>query len=570
MRKIRVFVGALVVICAVTGLAVYALSGLEETSPDVGPIVARVGHETISANQFVEQYRRHLLTTGQTDTPRLRRFFLDGLINKKLFVLLARDEGLASGPEFERAKERIQRKLLIDSYTASVIYDSVSVDENDLLDMFARMNTQLKARHLYTRTSEAAQRLHERVLAGETFEALAKETFQDSTLANSGGSVGYFGFDEMDPAFEDAAFSLKPGEISAPVKTAQGYSVIQLEDRFLHPMLTETEFARRKARVRHYASYRKRIEARRVHVQQILDDLNVRVDPEVANAVWTLTLDRNLAQSENERAILGETIATYQHSGRTLAWTVATLREASIFAGEEEVQGISGPDGLTQLVEGLIVQSEMARRAEAMSLDETPEFAEVMTGALDDWIYTTYRKAFAENVHVPEDSVRAYFDRFGDEFSIPERRSVREILVETRPAAEDMLRRSRTEPFEYLAATHSTRPGAGLAGGMLGYVARSQLGVLGEPVFAAQENEVIGPFEVAGRYAVLKVGDRLESRPALFAEVRDEIQERLHSAIEQRQLRDKVSAVKNIFPVSVVDGVLYSVPLVDQAPPDPP
>ena len=566
MKRTQVFAGAFCLICLL-GFGVYAL---QDANSDVSdPFVARVGEARISADRFAREYRRHLLTTGQKDSPRLRRHFVDGLINKTLLVYRAREEGVAGSPEFEFASERIRRKLLIEAYTASVIYDEVSVGEGDLLDMFARMNTQLKARHLYARTYEAAQRLHERLQHGETFEDLARETFNDSTLANSGGSVGYFSFDEMDPAFEDAAYSLKPGEISPPVRTAQGYSVIQLEDRFTHPILTETEFAKRRDRVQQYAAYRKRIDARRNHVQEILGELGVTILGTTADRLWQRIRDDRLPRASDEAELFQDTLAVFTVAGRPVHWSVADFRDAAFFSSEERLAAVASPEALNQFVEGLIVQQEMIRRAEELSLDRDPRFIETTGEAVDDWIYEAYRKRFAGSVLISEDSVLHYYERFSGEFVVPEKRQVSEILVENRLQAEEMLRRAGFEPFERLAAVYSMRPGAGLSGGLLGYASRDQLGALADRVFSADENEVIGPFEIAGRYAVLKVGERLEARPAELDEVRGEIEDRLRVAEEYRQLRDAVLEVRDKITVQVVDSVLYSLPLTSQALLDP-
>lgn len=56
------------------------------------------------------------------------------------------------------------------------------------------------------------------MLAGESFEALAEEVFTNPYLANNGGDIGEFTVDEMDIAFENAAFALNVGDVSAPVK----------------------------------------------------------------------------------------------------------------------------------------------------------------------------------------------------------------------------------------------------------------------------------------------------------------------------------------------------------------
>ncbi|WP_432241365.1 SurA N-terminal domain-containing protein [Herbaspirillum robiniae] len=60
------------------------------------------------------------------------------------------------------------------------------------------------------------------------FAKLAKANSQDPGSAENGGDLGYFGHGAMVKPFEDAAFSLKQGEISAPVESDFGYHVIEV------------------------------------------------------------------------------------------------------------------------------------------------------------------------------------------------------------------------------------------------------------------------------------------------------------------------------------------------------
>jgi peptidyl-prolyl cis-trans isomerase C len=74
-----------------------------------------------------------------------------------------------------------------------------------------------------------AEGILKRVRAGEDFAALAKQYSKDSS-AQSGGDLNYFERGKMVPAFEQAAFSLKPGDVSEVVETPFGYHIIKVTD----------------------------------------------------------------------------------------------------------------------------------------------------------------------------------------------------------------------------------------------------------------------------------------------------------------------------------------------------
>jgi peptidyl-prolyl cis-trans isomerase D len=67
--------------------------------------------------------------------------------------------------------------------------------------------------------------------AGADFDQLALDYSHDRESAAEGGDLGFFEFDEMDSTFSSVAFSLKPGELSEPVRTRYGWQIIKTVEK---------------------------------------------------------------------------------------------------------------------------------------------------------------------------------------------------------------------------------------------------------------------------------------------------------------------------------------------------
>ena len=101
----------------------------------------------------------------------------------------------------------------------------------------------VKASHILVRVPEGAagarkedqRKKAEAILsharAREDFATLARQSSEDPGSARNGGDLGAFGRGQMVPAFEQAAFALKPGEVSGVVETPFGFHIIKVTER---------------------------------------------------------------------------------------------------------------------------------------------------------------------------------------------------------------------------------------------------------------------------------------------------------------------------------------------------
>lgn len=95
------------------------------------------------------------------------------------------------------------------------------------LVMIPRTVTKADSERVYQRALD----LRKQILAGAKFEDVAKSQSADSASAVQGGFLGRVTKGQFVKEFDDAAFTLKPGEISEPVLTQFGYHLIKVDER---------------------------------------------------------------------------------------------------------------------------------------------------------------------------------------------------------------------------------------------------------------------------------------------------------------------------------------------------
>jgi peptidyl-prolyl cis-trans isomerase D len=66
-----------------------------------------------------------------------------------------------------------------------------------------------------------------RIAKGEDFARVASEVSEDAATKGKGGDLGFVSAELVDPAFAEAAFALQAGQVSAPVRTATGWHLVQ-------------------------------------------------------------------------------------------------------------------------------------------------------------------------------------------------------------------------------------------------------------------------------------------------------------------------------------------------------
>jgi peptidyl-prolyl cis-trans isomerase C len=160
--------------------------------------------------------------------------FVDELVKKEMLFQEAKKKGFESNTDYQKKLEDFKKLTLISLLLEKEIEDKAKVNDQDVKEYYDKhkadlmSNNQVRASHILVKSEDEAKKILEQLKKGGDFAKMAKAKSVDSGSAQNGGDLGFFSKGQMVPEFDKAAFSLKEGELSGPVKTQFGYHIIKV------------------------------------------------------------------------------------------------------------------------------------------------------------------------------------------------------------------------------------------------------------------------------------------------------------------------------------------------------
>lgn len=226
-------------------LAVFLLSTTLTVShafADSDPVVATYKGGDVKVSQVMEQFKPafdaqpNMKGKQFTDLDKnLQETLVRGYINAQLLDKEVQNQKITSDKEFQEKLTNVTKQLaqqeLIEKYLKNAVTDRAIADEYTKLAKNLEGQEEVKASHILLETEEQAKEAKQKLDKGAKFADIAKKSSKDEGTKASGGSLGYFTKGQLVPEFETKAFSMKPGQVSDPVKTQFGWHIIKVENK---------------------------------------------------------------------------------------------------------------------------------------------------------------------------------------------------------------------------------------------------------------------------------------------------------------------------------------------------
>jgi parvulin-like peptidyl-prolyl isomerase len=237
----------------IVGLCVSLSYGAEED-----PVYGKAGNYVIRKSDLDRILRFYPPDQQKMfqENPNQKIGMVQRLLQVRMVSDLAKKEGLDKKPEIKEQLQYLSDTFLEQEYMIRAIGKEAVVTDEEVKRFYDANEKgflapeQVRARHILIRvpsdaSGEERKKAREkidgvggRIKKGEDFARLAAELSEDTNSQMNGGDLGYFTKGQMAKPFEEAAFSLKPGEVSGVVETQFGYHLIKVEDHQEARMVT--------------------------------------------------------------------------------------------------------------------------------------------------------------------------------------------------------------------------------------------------------------------------------------------------------------------------------------------
>lgn len=495
-----------------------------QNNKDTSQIVAIVGNHNTTFKDYLDRYEDYLIATGIKDNMQARFAILNNMINEVLLRNYDNNSEIYKNPEYIKEMGWIKKETILAYLKDQEVYAKITASEVELKQAYIRSKTDLSVRHLYASTEKEADNLYNLVKIGVSFEELAKQCFTDTTLKNNGGYLGFIKWGETDPDFENAAYSLRIGEISKPVKTAQGYSIIKVEDKIHDPFVTENGFVNMKHKLERAVKISKKIPAEAAYLKKVFDNSQLKFNDKALDAVLNDLKKTDYANFKdlefNSTGKIFKDCVRYKDK----TYSQKDIEKKLLEVPKYNRDLLTDVTKLKDAVSGLIMQDVLMGIAHESGYD-TISYVSETENKLYDNIFLNYKKnEIYDLVPVSDSEIVKYYNDNIDFYKSEREMNVQEIVVNNDSLS--MVLKSkieRGEDFGQLAEKYSLRKWSAAKKGVMGFSPVSFFGDMKDTLWDSPIGNVFGPIKFDNYFGLFRVLDKKEGVPVDIGLVKKQI-----------------------------------------------
>lgn len=542
-------------------------------------VVAEVGSLTISKEELIQALKKFYPNKVLKEISlEEKKTVLNRIAVNKQKVNAAYDFNLDQDDKIVKMTKNRRERMIGNKYYEKVIVDHF-VSEEEIKTDLARQGTELKATHILisykkanpkvNRTREEAEALAKKIANqaqnGADFNKLAVEYSDDPSAKSNKGDLSYFKWGAMVPAFQDAAWKLKIGEISDPVETQFGYHVIRLDDRREDPnyVIPTDKEGISAAKQRLYKAHVDSARALwRKHHQNLKDKYSYQLQTETLNAIATMLTERLKTEK-----LTYESFSQEELESKLATWEGGSLTFQMIIEGQKDnieriLPRYKQVKSLQREVEGQSTLKMVLIDAKQYKIAEDGKIEQEINKFLEQHLAQIVEKReIEEKAIVTEEATVEYYQNHPDKFVQKEEIEIWEIHVKDENLAKKILKKAKSgQDFTALAKEYSEDETSASKGGYIGFRFVNGRGAVSKEAFKlGQGGKIGGPIKYRKGWSIIKTGEKRDESIKPFEEAKKLAESYVHSERINENRVQWEKLLKEKYPIKIFEEKLKEI-----------
>ncbi|HEQ99992.1 MAG TPA: hypothetical protein ENO22_11700 [candidate division Zixibacteria bacterium] len=486
-----------------------------------------------------------------------KKEYLDSMINMYIFVEAAYELGLQKDPEVIELIEESRPAFMRDELFKARILPHIDVSQHEIETWYENMDEEVKMSVIFVEDSVRADSVYKAINNGADFAAMARKYSLDQASAMEGGDLGYRTWVGLSEEFQNRVFNLAEGEVTM-FSVPGGWDIATVTDRReverqpleqIEDMLISRIQAEKKARVQNE------------FYDELFAEADIKINEETAEFIYdkaaTLYPDVIGGVPFRKNTFNPQDLAEYERN-----MILATYNDGEVTLGEYLTQTarwndnqrppFNEPENLKKAIFNLKLMDLLQQKAQAMELSETVDYKDAVRFYKDQIMAAKMKELIVEEkAFVSEDEVVEYYQEHADEYVIPKKLHVKEIMAETEAEAEEIHNKLQAgADFDSFAA-NTIRPNAMNSKGDLGFISEFNYPTLFEQANQLRAGEFSQPFPVGDNWSIVKLVAVRDQQVKLFDEVAGQAQTELENKKRETALQEWMAENRDRFDIDV-------------------
>ncbi len=390
-------------------------------------VVAEFGKQKITLEEFKIAYLDIIKNPKVFDSPKTREDFLNEMVAERILAREAQRQGFANSKLLQNKIKAYKGKVLREQHFANIIKPKVHVEEKDVEEAYQFSQEQRKVSHLFYKEQRDADEAYDQLLHGASFDSLAKMIFKDSSLAFSGGDLGWVEWDQMDYDLATNAFRMVPDVFSKPIHSQYGYHIIKVTDFKKHPLITRQQYAEHRRKTKYVLENKLGDKYAFDYVGMMLKNASVQLRPKVLQFI-----DEKLSHQFKRKPKPADQMSDIQLQDAEIQFVESTLWDAQ----NEVVAVINGNNltvvdfiGFLKYVPYAVVYSNFRKTFDYVVRDFLITQEAITLGLVNNknvllktslykefLLQEAFRNLMIQKVGIDEKEIRSYYEKNKDSY----------------------------------------------------------------------------------------------------------------------------------------------------------